>query len=254
MADPTKQSTGTLTVTSHFALQISAPTTLGTGSMSTLSATLTPVAGSNPSLALSWALSGTGCTGSACGVLSVTTTQAAGGIPLANTAVYTAPTTAPQPDSVTITVIPQADPNKQVQANITIEAGGSIGISPASATVAANGRITFTASQGNGSTGGFSWSVNGVAVGNSTFGQICVMGSNPCQPYSSGSATQVDYVAPGSIPSPNPFPVTVTSTTNPNLSSSAAITVIKSRGGQRGAEQCDLGAAGPAEFHGHRAG
>ena len=226
VADPTKQSAATLAITSHFTLQISAPATLGAGSSSMLIATLTPVAGSNPSLALSWSVSGTGCAGSACGVLNVTTTQAAGGTPLSNTATYTAPTMAPQPDSVTITVIPQADPSKQVKANVTIEANGSIGISPASATVVANGRVTFTASQGDGSTGGFSWSVNGVPGGNSTFGQICVAGSNPCQPYSSGNATQVDYVVPGSIPSPNPFPVTVSSSTNPTLSSSAAITVL----------------------------
>ena len=226
VADSTKQSTATLTIASHFTLQLSAPGTVGAGPSSTLIATLTPVAGSNPSLALSWALDGSGCTGSACGVLSITTTQAAGGVPLANTATYTAPATAPQPDSVTITVTPQANPSKQVQVNITIQAGGSIGISPASATVVANGRVTFTASHGAGSSGGFSWSVNGVAGGNGTFGQICVTGSSPCQPYSSGNATQVDYVAPGSIPSPNPFPVTVSSTTTPSLSSSAAITVI----------------------------
>jgi len=226
MADPTKQRTATLTITSHFTLQLSAPTTLGTGSTSTLIATLTPVAGSNPSLALSWALSGSGCTGSGCGALNVTTTQAAGGTPLANTATYTAPITAPQPNSVTITVVPQADPSKQVQVNITIQAGGSIGISPASATVVANGRITLTASQGNGANGGLSWSVNGIAGGNSAFGETCVTGSSPCQPYSGGSASQVDYVAPGSIPSPNPFLVTVSRTTNPSLSSSAAVTVI----------------------------
>jgi hypothetical protein len=226
MADPTKQRTATLTITSHFTLQLSAPTTLGTGSTSTLIATLTPVAGSNPSLTLSWALSGSGCTGSGCGALNVTTTQAAGGTPLANTATYTAPITAPHPNSVTITVVPQADPSKQVQVNITIQAGGSIGISPASATVVANGRITLTASQGNGASGGLSWSVNGIAGGNSTFGETCVTGSSPCQPYSSGSASQVDYVAPGSIPSPNPFLVTVGSTTNPSLSASAAVTVI----------------------------
>jgi hypothetical protein len=226
VADPVKQSTATLTITSHFTLQISAPATLGPDSSSTLIATLTPVAGSNPSLALSWALSGTGCTGSSCGLLNVTTTQAAGGTPLSNTAIFTAPGTAPQPDSVTITVTPQADPSKQVQANITIAAAGSIGISPASATVVANGRITFTASQGSGSTGGFSWSVNGVSGGNSKFGQICIVGSNPCQPYSSGTAAQVDFVAPGSIPTPNPFALTVSSTTNSSLSSSAAITVV----------------------------
>jgi len=226
VADPSKQSAASLTVTSHFTLQLSAPANIQAGTASSLVATLTPVPGSNPSSALSWSLTGNGCTGSACGVLTVTTTQAAGGAPMANTAVYTAPATAPQPDTVLITVTPQADPSKQVQANITIQSGASISISPPTATVAANHRVTLTAAQGGTSSGSFSWSVNGTPGGNSTFGQICVTGSNPCQAFTSGSAAQVDYVAPGSIPSPNPVSVTISSTTNPSLSTSAQITVM----------------------------
>jgi hypothetical protein len=65
-----------------------------------------------------------------------------------------------------------------------------------------------------------------VAGGNPTIGQICVTGSSPCQAYSSGSATQVDYVAPGAIPSPNPVGITVSSATNSSLSTSAEITII----------------------------
>jgi hypothetical protein len=226
VADPSKQATASLTITSRFTLQLSAPSSIAPGTTGTMMATLTPVPGSNPSPALSWSLSGSGCTGSACGVLTVTTTQSVGGTPLQNTAVYTAPATAPQPDSVLVTVTPLADPSKQVQANISIQGGASIGISPASATVAAGGRFTLTASQGGTSTGGFNWSVNSIPGGNATFGQICVTTSNPCQPFSSGGATQVDYLAPGSIPSPNPFPITVSSITNPGLSSSAEITII----------------------------
>ena len=226
VADPSKQSAASLTVTSHFTLQLSAPANIQAGTTNSLVATLTPVPGSNPSTALSWSLTGNGCTGSACGLLTVTTTQAAGGVPIANTAVYAAPVTPPQPDTVLITVTPQADPTKQVKANITIQSGASISISPAAATVTANERITLTASQGGTSTGSFSWSVNGIPGGNATFGRICVTGSSPCQSFTSGSATQVDYLAPGSIPSPNPFPLKVSNTTNPSLSSSAEITVI----------------------------
>ncbi|MGB7435207.1 MAG: hypothetical protein WBR26_09300 [Candidatus Acidiferrum sp.] len=226
VADPSKQSTATITITSHFTLQLSAPGNISPGSSTTLVAVLTPVAGSNPSMMLSWALSGSGCVGSVCGVLTVTTSESAGGTPLDNTAVYTAPMSPPQPDTILVTVTPQADPSKQVQANITIQAGASILISPAAATVVANGRITLTASQSGNSSASFNWTVNGIAGGNSTFGQICVTGSNPCQPYSSGSATQVDYLAPGSIPSPNPFAITVSSVTSPGLSASAAITIL----------------------------
>jgi hypothetical protein len=184
VADPSKQATATLTITSHFTLQLTAPGNITPGASSALVAVLTPVAGSNPSQTLSWSRSGSGCAGTACGVLSVTTTQSIGATPLDNTAVYTAPFSPPQPDTILVTVTPQADPSKQVQANITIQSGSSIVISPASATVVTDGRITLTASQGGNSSGSLNWSVNAIAGGNSTFGEICVTGSNPCQPYS----------------------------------------------------------------------
>jgi hypothetical protein len=225
-ADPSKQSMVNVTITSHFTLQLSAPTNLAPGTTSSLVAVLTPVAGSNPNTTLTWSLSGNGCVGSACGILTVTTTQAAGAVPMENTAVYTAPLTAPQPDTVLVTVTPLADPRKQVQANITIQAGNSIGISPAASTVVANGRVTLTASQGGSSSGSFTWNVNGIPGGNTTFGQICAVASSPCQAVTSSSATQVDYVAPGSIPSPNPFPIGVSSTANPSLSAFAEVTII----------------------------
>ena len=225
-ADPVKQASATLSITSHFTLQLTGPSNVQAGGNATLVATLTPVAGSSPSDSLSWTLQGTGCTGSACGVLAVTTAQAAGGAPISDTAVYTAPVTAPHPDTVLITVTPQADPSKQVQANITILQGSSIGISPASATLAANHRVTLTAALAGVSGGSLNWSVNSIPGGNSTLGQICVAGSNPCQPFMSGTATQADYLAPGSIPSPNPVTVAVASAANPSLSASAQITVL----------------------------
>jgi hypothetical protein len=226
VADPSKQNTATLTITSHFTLQLAAPSSLVPGTSGTLVATLTPVPGSNPSTALSWAVTGSGCAASACGVLTVTTSQSAGGAPIANTAVYTAPVTPPEPDSILITVTPLADPAKQVQANITIQSGASIILSPATATLTINNRVTLTAAQGGSSSGSLNWSVNGFPGGSAAFGQICVTGSNPCQPFTSGNATQADYVAPGAIPSPNPVSIMVSSATNPSLSSSAQITVL----------------------------
>jgi hypothetical protein len=225
-ADPSKQSTASITVTSHFTLQLSAPSQVVAGASSSLVAILTPVAGSNPSTAMNWTVSGSGCVRSACGLLTSTTSELAGGTPLENTAVYTAPSTAPVPNTVIITVTPIADPTKQVQASITIEGNAGISLSPAAATLVVNGRITLTAAQSGTSTGGFSWNVNGVPGGTAAYGMICVTGSNPCQPFVSGSATQADYVAPAAIPPSNPFAITVSSTTNPNLSTSAEITLI----------------------------
>ncbi len=225
-ADPSKQNSASVLITSNFTLQLSAPATVQPGVTAALVATMTPVPGSNPSSVLSWSLSGAGCSGAACGILTVTTTQSAGGNATADTANYTAPVTVPQPDTVTVTVTPQADPTKAQQANITIAQGASLSISPPTATLADNERITLTASLNGAANNGLSWSVNAVSGGNATLGQICVTGSSPCQSLTSGTATKADYLAPGAIPATNPVSVTVATAGNPSLTASAQITVI----------------------------
>jgi hypothetical protein len=226
VADPSKQNSTTLTITSHFTLQLAALSNLQPGVTAAIVATLTPVPGSGPSAVLSWSLSGSGCSGSACGILTVVTTQSAGGGAIADTANYTAPAAPPQPNSIVITVTPQADPSKKTQATIAIQAGTSISLFPSIATLAANHRVTLTATE-NGTTGAsLTWSVNGIPGGNSTVGQLCVVASSPCQSISSGTATQADYIAPGAIPSSNPVSVQVAIAGNPAISSSAQITVI----------------------------
>jgi hypothetical protein len=170
-------------------------------------------------------LSGTGCSGSACGILTVIPTQAAGSGSIANSANYTAPVTAPQPNILLITVTPQADPTKQTQASIAIQSGPSLTISPSTYTLAANHRVTLSVTENGTSGDSLAWSVNGIAGGNSVLGQFCVVATSPCQAVIS-SAAQVDYLAPGAMPSPNPVSVRVASTGNPALAASAQITVI----------------------------
>jgi hypothetical protein len=68
--------------------------------------------------------------------------------------------------------------------------------------------------------------VNGFANGTGTVGQICAVASNPCQPLTTGNNLQVDYQAPGAIPSPNPVSVHATSLVDTTRSASAQITVI----------------------------
>jgi hypothetical protein len=175
---------------------------------------------------LSWSLSGSGCSGSACGILSVITTQSAGVGAIADTANYTAPATPPQPNTIVITVTPQADPSKQTQATITIQTDPSLSLLPTTATLAANHRVTLTVTE-NGTTGSsLVWSVNGISGGNSTVGQLCVVASSPCQSITTGTATQADYVAPGAIPFSNPVSVQVAIAGNAAIFSSAQITVI----------------------------
>jgi hypothetical protein len=226
VADPSKQVSVVASITSSFSLQLSAPSSVPVGGTATIVATLTPIPGSNPSPALSWALSGPGCSGSSCGTLTVVTTQSTSANSVADSAKYTAPATAPSPNTVTVTVTSQADPSKKAQATLAIQPGVSVNVSPSTATLAANHRVTLSA-QVNGTTNtSVIWSVNGIAGGNTTFGQICSVGSNPCQTMTSATTLQVEFLAPGAIPSPNPVGATAVSAADSTKSASAQITVI----------------------------
>jgi hypothetical protein len=145
VADPSKQASAAIRITSKFTLQIAAPQSLSAGAAATITATMTPVPGSKPSANLSWALSGPGCSATACGTLTVVTTQGAGGSVIQDTATYTAPTTAPNPNTVTVTVTPQADPSKQAQATIAVQPGVSVSLTPQTNTLAINHRVTLSA-------------------------------------------------------------------------------------------------------------
>lgn len=225
VADPSKQASANGVITSGFTLRLSAPGNVAAGAAAAIVATLTPVPGSNPDTALTWALSGPGCSGASCGTLTAVTTQSSGGNASLNSATYTAPQQAPVPDSVTITVTPLADASKQAQASLTIQTGISVSVTPGTATLAANHRVTLTA-QVNGTTStGVTWGVNGIAGGNPVVGQVCSVGSNPCAPVAA-NALQADYAAPGAIPNPNPASVTATSAADTTKMGSAQITVI----------------------------
>lgn len=130
VADPSKQISAVVAITSSFSLQLSAPSGVPAGATATVMATLTPVLGSNPSNVLAWSLSGQGCSGSSCGTLTVITTQSAGGNAVSDSATYTAPVAAPSPNTVTVTVTPQADPTKKAQATMTIQPGVNVSLRP----------------------------------------------------------------------------------------------------------------------------
>jgi len=226
VADPSKQSSLSVTITSSFTLGLTAPASLTTDQTAALVARLAPLPGSNPNQGLSWSLSGAGCSAGSCGILQVTTTQSAGGSNVADTAEYTAPASAPQPALVTVTVTSLADSSKKAQANIAIQPGGGVTLSPVTAALATNHRVTLTAAGGAASGGNLNWSVNGISGGNAVLGQICVAGSNPCQNFSGGPASQVDFVAPGAIPFTNPVSILVASASNPAFTASSQITII----------------------------
>ncbi len=220
VADPSKRATVAITITSNFTFTISGPSSVAVAAIAGLSATLTPVPNSNPNPVISWSVSGAGCAGTTCGALSVSGSGA--------TATYIAPTTAPSPNLVTVTATPAAAPLKAASLLIQITAPTLVTVllTPANATISLNDRQTFTAQVQNTSNAGVIWNVNGVAGGNPTFGQVCVVGSSPCQPVTSTNAGSVDYVAPFGVPSPNPLTLSAVSQANTTDSASSAITII----------------------------
>ena len=228
-ADPAKQASVSISIVSHFTLLLSAPANIAPSATATLMATLTSVPGSNPSSTLNWSVSGAGCSGSSCGTLSTITTQiqgaVSGGADTEN-ANYTAPASAPVPNTVTITVTPYADPSKKVQATIAVQAGIGLSLLPVSATLAVNHRITFAVQIGGTSNSTVNWSVNGIPGGSSAVGQICAVGSSPCAPAASSSAPQVDYLAPASMPASNPVTVRAASAADATKFATAQVTIV----------------------------
>ena len=231
VADPAKQASTAVAITSNFTLQLSVPASVAAGATATFLATLTAVPGSNPDTTLIWSLSGTGCSGVSCGTLAVVSIQSAGGNATATTASYTAPAAAPTPDTITVTVTPVADPSKAVQRQFVVQGGTGGGgivvtVSPAAATRAINHRVTLTAQVTGTANTLVNWNVNGSAGGSSPAGQICVPGSSPCQVVTQGVAGPVEFLAPASVPAPNPVTVQAVSAADATKSGSAQITVI----------------------------
>jgi len=142
-----------------------------------------------------------------------------------NTA-YTAPLTLPAGGSVTVHARSNADPNVSASATITFTTAINVTLTPASATVAVNHRQTFTVRVNNTPNQNVAWLVNGFPGGNSVTGQICVTGSNPCQPVSIGNGGSVEYVAPAGSPSPNPLTITATSQADSTQSALASVTIL----------------------------
>jgi len=87
---------------------------------------------------VTWALSGAGCTGAACGSLSAT--SSASGTPIT----YTAPSSPPNPTGVTLTATSTADTTKSKAATITVTAPVAVTVAPTPVNVQFNAIQFFT--------------------------------------------------------------------------------------------------------------
>ena len=204
VADPSKSASALVNVTSNFTLVVTGPTSVNAGATAQFTATLTPAPNSNPSRAISWSVTGAGCSGTACGIIS-----AAGS--------YTAPVSTPSPSTVSITATPAADPTKAASATVTINPVISISVSPTSVNVALNRSQPFTATVTGAQDASVTWDVNGVVGGNQTVGTVTNSTSDP------GHTT---YTAPASLPTPSQVTVRARSNANPNVLATAAVSLF----------------------------
>lgn len=150
----------------------------------------------------------------------------------AETATYTAPASLPTTDPVMIHATASAVTSGATieSAAVTITSGVSVSVSPSIATVPTGQRLSFTPSVAGTSDTTVSWSVNGVANGNASVGQVCMSGTNPCVAPAGPASGSIDYLAPAAVPSPNTVSLVATSHADPSRTGMSAITISASSG------------------------
>jgi hypothetical protein len=331
VADPSKSAAAAITITSSFSLTVSGPSSVAAGSSANFTAALTPATGSNPSRAISWSVSGTGCAGATCGTISavgsytgplvppspstvqiIATPQAdpskaasvtasilpvigisispsTVAVPLGaaqpflatvtgatnvavtwdvngiiggnssvglisnsasapDNATYTAPQILPSGASVIVHATTDTNPAASASATITFTTAINVALTPVSATLAVNLRQTFAVRVNNTPKQSVAWQVNGIAGGNTTSGQICVTGSNPCQPISASNSASVDYLAPAALPSSNPVSIVATSLAGGTESATASVTILGHIGVSVQPSSASIGVTGKLQF------
>jgi len=155
-----------------------------------------------------WTLSGAGCSGSACGTLSAT--SSASGTPIT----YTAPPNAPNPATVNLTATSVSNTLKKASASITITANAalSVTISPKRGGLAVTQSLPVTATVLNDiGSAGVTWSASGTACSGAS-----------CGTFTNVTSTSVTYVAPSAA---GIYSITATSVADVTRSASNSIGV-----------------------------
>jgi hypothetical protein len=150
--------------------------------------------------AVTWTVSGTGCTGAACGTVS-------------SSGFYTAPSAVPSPATVTVTASSEAVPTQSASAVVTISVPPPIivTISPSQVTTPAGGSQQFTASVTGTADATVNWTVSGSGCTGTACGTISSSGF---------------YTAPPTVPSPATVAVTATTLATPAQAASAEVTIV----------------------------
>jgi Fe-S cluster assembly iron-binding protein IscA len=193
-ADPTKSASATVAVVAPVAVSVSpASANLVTGAQQQFTATVT----GTTNTAVTWSLSGAGCSGPTCGTITAV-------------GLYTAPSAIPNPATVTVTATSQADSTKSAQATVTVAAAVAVSVLPTSANVAAGAQRKFTATVTGTTKTAVTWSLSGVGCNGAACGTITAAGL---------------YTAPATVPNPATVTVTATSQADPTKSAKATVTI-----------------------------
>jgi hypothetical protein len=145
-----------------------------------------------------WSLSGSGCSGSACGTIG-------------SSGLYTAPGTIPSPSQVTVKATSEADGTKSASAVVTIILPVLVAVAPTTAVVAVDGQQQFRATVAGSTNSAVDWSISGSACSGSSCGSITSAGL---------------YTAPSTVPSLATVVVKATSQIDVSQSASAIVTLV----------------------------
>jgi hypothetical protein len=140
----------------------------------------------------------------------------------ANTAQYTAPASLPTTDPVTVHAVTGT---AAVLATVTIVSTVNVTVAPAATSVAINQRVTLIPTVTNPSNTAVTWSVNGVANGNTILGQICQPATVPCIAPTGPASGSIDFLAPATVPTSDPVTVTATSAADPTRNGIAIVII-----------------------------
>jgi hypothetical protein len=158
-----------------------------------------------------WTLSGSGCTGSACGSLSATTSTSGTSI------TYSAPDSEPSSATITLTATSISDTAKEASVKITVKPPISVAISPASVSLNPVTMQAFSATVAHDpSKLGVSWTL-------SQSGASCAPG---CGTLSGASKTSVTYTAPATLPTDATVTLTAASVSKPSDTAAATISLL----------------------------
>jgi len=193
--DPTKTATSTITVILPIVVTLSPPTaTVVVGAQQQFTATVS----SATNTGVTWSVSGTGCSGASCGVVS-------------SSGVYTAPAAVPTPAQVYVKATSVVYSGSYSVAKVTIVPVITVSVSPSAAELVVGANQQFSANVTGTTNGQVTWTVTGKGCTGLACGGVTSSGF---------------YIAPSKVPSPAEVTVTATSVVDTSKSGSATVTIL----------------------------